>query len=246
MRRARPTIRCLTEDLGLELPELDVDLGDFHDPWLDELRRIAPHSPAGQKRILSIRSPLVFRLRVSNERGATWLDEARGVVWLCAVQHREDGSDGDAFVRFAELHESGRLLPTDDDQLRDAAEAVLRFHKTQGADLVQLVEAALKDAERELTTDLGNGYLAGSWSETLTISKKSGAPSARGARTERSCRRINETCCLQSSSDTCGLPSSRPATTGRLAMSNGGRLFASECASGGACPLSVLRPLPER
>ncbi|MGH3226152.1 MAG: hypothetical protein ACRDPY_47005, partial [Streptosporangiaceae bacterium] len=44
-RRARPTIRCLTEDMGLELPGLQIDLGDIEDAWLDELRRIASTSP---------------------------------------------------------------------------------------------------------------------------------------------------------------------------------------------------------
>ena len=50
----------------------------------------------GQKRILSISYPLVYRLRVSSERGAAWLDE-EGIVWLCAVRRREEGSDDDAF-----------------------------------------------------------------------------------------------------------------------------------------------------
>ena len=74
-RRSRPTIRCLVEDLGVGLPELAVDLGELDHPWLAELRRIAPQSPTGQKRILSIAEPLVYRLRVSSERGATWIDD---------------------------------------------------------------------------------------------------------------------------------------------------------------------------
>lgn len=154
-RRGRPTIRCLTTDLGIELPGLDVDLGRLDHPWMDELRRIVPHSPTGQKRILSIGSPMVFRLRVSNERGATWVEEARDVVWLCAVQRREDGSDDDAFVWFAELHGNDQLLPTGDDRLRDDAEAVLRFHKTLMRELLTLVDAALDDVEHELASDLG-------------------------------------------------------------------------------------------
>jgi hypothetical protein len=109
----------------------------------------------GQKRILSIGSPMVFRLRVSDERGATWVDENLNVVWLCAVQRREEGSDDDAFAWFAGLHGSGQLLPTDDDRLRDDAEAVLRFHKTLTSDLLQLVDSALADVERELNVDLG-------------------------------------------------------------------------------------------
>ncbi|HUY05718.1 MAG TPA: hypothetical protein VMU99_00455 [Acidimicrobiales bacterium] len=137
------------------LPELSVDLGDVEDPWLKELRRVAPHSPRGQKRILSIGSPMMFRLRISNERGATWVDESRNVVWLCAVHRREEGSDDDAFVWFAELHENNQLLPTEDDRLRDRAEAVLRFHKTLTRDLWRFVDAALVDVGQELTTDLG-------------------------------------------------------------------------------------------
>jgi hypothetical protein len=145
-RRGRPTLRCFKKDLRLELPPLDVDLGDVDDPWLDELRRIALHSPTGQKRILSIGSPMVFRLRVSDERGATWLDESRDVVWLCGVHRRKEGCDDDAFAWFAELHGSAQLLPTDDDRLRDDAEAVLRFHKTLTNDLLMLVDAAFADA----------------------------------------------------------------------------------------------------
>jgi hypothetical protein len=154
-RRGRPTIRCLTMDLGINLPGLDTDLGQIEHPWLNELRRISPHTPTGQKRILSIANPMVYRLRISNERGATWVDEEREVVWLCAVQRREDGSDNDAFVWFAELHGLGDLLPTGDDELRDDAEAVLRFHKTLTHELLTLVDAALEIPEQELTSDLG-------------------------------------------------------------------------------------------
>ena len=156
-RRARPTIRCLVEDLGLELPELAVDLGEIDHPWLAELRRIAPTSPTGQKRILSIAHPVVYRLRVSTERGATWIDDD-GVVWLCAVRRREDGSDSDAFAWFAQLHASDRLLPTDDDHLRDQAEEVLRLHRRLTSDLFELVDRALADRGTECATDL-DGWL---------------------------------------------------------------------------------------
>src|SRR6266702_4298632 len=126
-RRARPTIRCLTEDLGLALPWLDTDLGEVEDPWLGELRRLAPVSPQGQKRVLSIGSPLVYRLRFSAERGVTWVDEDHGVVWLCAVHRRQEGSGDDAYAWFAKLHADGKLLPSGDDRLRDRAEAVIRL-----------------------------------------------------------------------------------------------------------------------
>lgn len=157
MRRARPTIRCLVEDLGIELPDLSTDLGGLDDPWIAELRRIAPESPTGQKRILSIAHPLVHRLRLSSERGATWLDED-GVVWLCAVRRREERSDGDAFRWFAELHESGRLLPTDDDRLRDKAEEALRLFELLRGDLCALVDGARAEPGVEHEADLG-GWL---------------------------------------------------------------------------------------
>jgi mRNA-degrading endonuclease RelE of RelBE toxin-antitoxin system len=106
-RRARPTIRCLTEDLGSEIPGLDVGIGDIEGAWLDELRRIAPVSPQGQKRILAIVQPVVYRLRVGSFRGATWVDEGNGIVWLCAVHRREQDSDDDAYAWFADLHAKG-------------------------------------------------------------------------------------------------------------------------------------------
>jgi len=157
-RRCRPTLRCLTEDLGADLPGLDVDLGDVRHPLLDELRRVAPTSPEGQKRILSIEHPLVYRIRVSSERGATWVDEERNIVWLCAAHRREQDSDDDAYAYFKALHESGALLPNDDDGLRDRAEAVIRVQRGLTGDLFELFEVALGDKEREHQGDLG-GWL---------------------------------------------------------------------------------------
>jgi hypothetical protein len=156
-RRARPTIRCLVEDLGIELPGLGTDLGELDDPWIAELRRVARTSPTGQKRVLAIDHPLVYRLRVSSERGATWLDD-RGIVWLCAVRPREEGSDEDAFAWFVELHTAGRLLPSDDDRLRDEAEEVLRSFRRLRDALFELVEEARDEPATELATDL-HGWL---------------------------------------------------------------------------------------
>jgi hypothetical protein len=155
--RGRPTIRCLVEDLGIELPDLADDLGELDDPWIEELQRIAPASPQGQKRVLAIDHPLVYRLRVSSQRGATWLDED-GVVWLCAVRRREEGSDDDAFEWFAQLHRAGRLLPTDDDRLRDQAEEALRSFRRLRRTLFELVEEPRDDPGNEHGADL-EGWL---------------------------------------------------------------------------------------
>ena len=154
-RRARPTLRCLSEDLGLRVPALDADLGELDHPWMDELRRMAPTAPLGQKRVLSIDRPLIYRLHSSFQRAATWLDEERGVVWLCAVHRRDEGSEDDAYAWFARLHAAGELLPSDDDRLRDRAEAVIRLQRGLTAELLQLVGDALTRKGVELRADLG-------------------------------------------------------------------------------------------
>jgi hypothetical protein len=155
-RRARPTIRCVTNDLEVDLPGLAVDLGDLDHPFMDELRRVAPTSPEGQKRILSIDHPLVYRIRVSSERGATWVDEERGIVWLCAAHRRQQDSDNDAYAYFADLHASGDLLPDDDDRLRDRAEGAIRLQRGLAADLIQLLDMALAARGTEHRADLGD------------------------------------------------------------------------------------------
>lgn len=154
-RRGRPTLRCLVDDLAIDVPPLNVDLGELDHPFLRELRRIAPTSPQGQKRILSIAHPLVYRLRVSSERGATWLDDANEIVWLCAAHRREDDSDDDAYSFFAQLHASGTLLPNADDDLRDRAEAAIRLHRLLTADLIELVDRGLANISVEQRADLG-------------------------------------------------------------------------------------------
>jgi hypothetical protein len=85
------------------LPSPNELLDDIEGPWMDELRRIAPTAPTSQKRILSIGTPMVHRLRVSSERGATWIDAARNVVWLCAVHKREADSDDEAVYAHTQL-----------------------------------------------------------------------------------------------------------------------------------------------
>jgi len=157
-RRARPTIRCLVDDLGLDLPDLDVDLGEIDHPLLAEVRRRTPTSPRSQKRILAIDPPLVYRARVSDYRGATWVDDTHRIVWLCASCRREEGSEADAYKYFQHLHEQENLLPTDDDYLRDRAEAAIRLQCGLTAELLELVDQALATPGNEYHHGLG-GWL---------------------------------------------------------------------------------------
>lgn len=157
--RPRPTIRCLTQDLGIGLPGLDVDLGeDILDALIEELRRVAPESPKGQKRVLSIDDPPVYRIRVSTHRGATWVDEDHRIVWLCAARRREDGSAKDAYAWFADLHAKGELLPNDDDRLRDRAEAAIRLQRRCTVELLEVFDRAHDEVGTEQTANL-SGWL---------------------------------------------------------------------------------------
>jgi len=154
-RRGRPTLRCLLSDLGIPVPGLDIDLSDLDHPLLNELRRVAPTSPKGQKRILFISNPLVYRIRVSSYRGATWVDDAHQVGWLCAARQREEGTEDDAYVWFAELQARGQLLPAATDDLRDRAEIVIRRQRELRRDLLELLNEALAAPGKEQYRDLG-------------------------------------------------------------------------------------------
>lgn len=141
-RRTRPTIRCLRDDLGLELPTIDVDLGTIEHPLMDEARRVAPTAPRGQKRVLAIDHPLVYRLRHGRWRGATWLEEEAARFWLLAGGRRAAGSRDDAYEVFVALQQSGQLLPTDDDRLRDVFERDTRVLAAARTEAPRSLQAA--------------------------------------------------------------------------------------------------------
>lgn len=60
-RRTRMTLRCLRDDLKRELPPVEVGLSGLDHVLVGKVRRLAPTAPRGQKRILSIEHPLVYR-----------------------------------------------------------------------------------------------------------------------------------------------------------------------------------------
>lgn len=154
-RRTRVTLRCVREDLGLVLPPVEVDLGNLDHPLVAEARRVAPSAPRGQKRILSIDHPLVYRIRHGRWRGATWLETDERRFWLCAAAQREEGSGDDAYKHFAALHEAGRLLPDDDDRLRDALERNARIIDAATAAIPDSITEALARRGHDVTVRVG-------------------------------------------------------------------------------------------
>jgi hypothetical protein len=154
-RRTRLTLRCLREDLALEVPPVEVDLGSVDHPLVAEAHRVAPAAPRGQKRILAIEHPLVYRLRHGRWRGATWLETDEGRFWLCAGAQRAAGSADDAYEYFIALHDAGRLLPDDDDRLRDALERNTRIIDAAAAVIPEALADALARRGRDVALRFG-------------------------------------------------------------------------------------------
>jgi hypothetical protein len=154
-RRTRVTLRCVREDLELDVPPVEVDLGALDHPLIAEARRIAPAAPRGQKRILAIEHPLVYRLRHGRWRGATWLEPDEGRFWLCAGALRAAASADDAYEHFIALHDAGRLLPDDDDRLRDTLERNARIIDAAAAAIPDALADALARRGRDIGLRLG-------------------------------------------------------------------------------------------
>ncbi len=150
-RRTRVTLRCLRDDLKLELPPVEVDLGGLDHVLVGEARRLAPTAPRGQKRILSVEHPLVYRVRHGRWRGATWLESEGARFWLCAGAQREEGSGEDAYEQFAALHRAQRLLPDKDDRLRVALERNARIIDAASGSIGSALAEALNHRDRDIT-----------------------------------------------------------------------------------------------
>jgi hypothetical protein len=144
------TVRCLRDDLKLELPPVEVDLGGLDHVLVGEARRLAPTAPRGQKRIHSIEHPLVYRVRHGRWRGATWLEADAARFWLCAGAQREEGSGEDAYEQFAALHRAQRLLPDADDRLRDALERNARIIDAASGSIDSALAEAFDHRDRDV------------------------------------------------------------------------------------------------
>jgi hypothetical protein len=154
-RRTRVTLRCVRQDLELDVPPVEFDLGGLDHALVAEARRLAPSAPRGQKRILSIEHPLVYRIRHARWRGVTWLETDEGRFWLCAGAQREEGSGDDSYEHFAALHHAGRLLPDGDDQIRDALERSARIIDAAAELIPEALAGALARRGRDVTMRFG-------------------------------------------------------------------------------------------
>lgn len=115
------TARCLTDDLGLALPDPQVERrADLAHDVIDKLKNLAPSFPATQDPVAVLRDAGLpaFRFKIGDFRSCTWLERPENidpqcdVVWLLATAWRRDGDTDDAYNVFAGLHSAGRLKPS--------------------------------------------------------------------------------------------------------------------------------------
>jgi hypothetical protein len=93
--RARPTLRCLREDLVLAVPPADTPLEDIGHPLLAKAGDRFAAGETQQERIAAIDDQVLFKVKAQRWRGAVWVDG--GIPWLVAAGQREEGSPDDFY-----------------------------------------------------------------------------------------------------------------------------------------------------
>jgi hypothetical protein len=162
VKNARPTLRCLLDDLKLALPTIDEPLDEIAHPMVRKATEQFAVTDAARERIRAIDDNILFKVKAQRWRGAVWQDAEQ--PWLVAAGKREAGSPDDFYAVLATEGRAARaryngghkpaltsdtytdnLLPTPDDRLRYLLEA--------GARLVRQLESAVPRLVRESLVD---------------------------------------------------------------------------------------------
>ncbi|MEV0226719.1 hypothetical protein [Streptomyces sp. NPDC050704] len=172
MDRARPTLRCLSQDLCLPVPPITVPLDEVEHPALAKAQEQFDGSDGRQhERIRAIDDQVLFKVKAARWRGAVWVSEP--CPWLVAAGIREDGSSDDFYAALATDAKAARsaynaqhtrsltsqtyvgdLLPDRDDHLRYRLEEGARFLRRLEGVIPELVRSSLKDgAEHTIAYD---------------------------------------------------------------------------------------------
>ena len=159
----RPTLRCLTDDLGLKIPTVDDPLDEFDHPLLRKANQQFAEPSSSRERISSIDAAVLFKVTAQRWRGAVWID-ATGRPWMVAAGWREEGSQDDFYEALGHAARSARArynaehtpslitdtdvtqwLPSDADQDRFAAEGAVRLIRELDTTVRRLIRASLLD-----------------------------------------------------------------------------------------------------
>jgi hypothetical protein len=160
--RARPTLRCLREDLALAVPPVDTPLEEVSHPLLAKATERFADDQTPRERIAAIDDEVLFKVKAQRWRGAVWVDA--GIPWLVAAGQREEGSPDDFYASLASRGNAARarhnaehsppltsttytgdLLPGREDDLRWRAEAAARDERRLGAVVHDLIRQSLLD-----------------------------------------------------------------------------------------------------
>lgn len=179
MERARPTLRCLREDLKIATPSADLPLDEIDHPLLAKIREQFADPATPHERIAAIDDQVFFKVKIQRWRGAVWTDrpDADVQLWLVAAGWREKGATTDFYAALAFGGRTARsrhnathaqpvasdtytahLLPDDTDMARYLAEAGARFERTLAAAVRALCRASLLDGS-EHTATVGGAVL---------------------------------------------------------------------------------------
>ena len=163
-RRARPTVRCLRDDLKLPIPPIDKPLDELDHMLVSKAVQQFGDAGSARERIRAIDDQVLFKIKIQRWRGAVWVDEDDENPWLIAAGLREDGSTDDFYEALAagaraersrynarttpalttETYSFG-LSPNRDDHDRYAAEAAVRLIRHIQSTLEELLRASVLD-----------------------------------------------------------------------------------------------------
>jgi hypothetical protein len=169
--RARPTLRCLTSDLGLAIPPVEEPLDEIDHPLLAKAREQFADTAAPHERIRAVDDAVLVKIKVQRWRGAVWTGD-QPLPWVVAAGTREEGSPDDFYqalttqaeqarARYNAEHPKpiggstyvGHLLPGTDDVKRHRIESGARLRRNLDAFVRELTSASLRDG-REHSADL--------------------------------------------------------------------------------------------
>ena len=89
--RARPTLRCLREDLGLPVPRANTPLDEISHPLLEKATERFADDQTPQERISSIDDQVLLKVKVQRWRGRRSGSMLISLGWW-RLGHREEGT----------------------------------------------------------------------------------------------------------------------------------------------------------
>jgi len=155
----RPTKLCL-EDLGLQVPTIDVCLGLLDHILIKEAQRLpALHAADGVERVQCITDLIWFKVKAERWRGAAIrlsremiesdVPSEAGAWWLGRAGYRREGSPEDFYTSIEKAYEraggSNQWLPSDWDWTRFRLEAAYAWERGIRDVVCRLIANSLRD-----------------------------------------------------------------------------------------------------